>query len=168
MAPRKVILFLCPYALESAVSKWRSSLAVALRAWCGQRVRMVDCVPPFEDETPGDPRPFWFRPYATTSDARRKLLRKQIFAGIVSILQMVARHRPSVIVRSEQGGLMAYSVRSNCPEWRVARAPHICPAAAACNDLQPSGTSCRGNARLRTWATRVLSSPRRATRVCRL
>ena len=68
---------------------------------------MVESVPPYEDDNALDPVGFWFRPYVAKADDRRKLMRKQIFASLVSILHDVVKHRPVIIVGAEQGGLMS-------------------------------------------------------------
>ena len=67
-------------------------------------VRLHDADPTFETE---DGVPYWLRPVHRDPDLRRKLLRKQIFAGIVIALKEVERQRARILAGSEQGGLIA-------------------------------------------------------------
>ena len=79
--------------------------------WFDQSVRLIVCDPPYEDDPSvspsADQTAYWYKPHATTEEARRKLLRKQIFASLVTVLQAVARYRPVALVGAGQGGLIA-------------------------------------------------------------
>jgi hypothetical protein len=103
---KQTILYLPPYAVPEIAEKWRASCRVAAQGWVGGKVRMLESAPPYEDDSP-EPVAYWFRPYAKDKDARRKLLRKQLFAGLVSVLHACAKHRPAAIVGAEQGGILA-------------------------------------------------------------
>ena len=50
---------------------------------------------------------YWTRPVAQKYDARRKLLRKEVFASIVTVLTQMVRYHSRIIVGYEQGGLVA-------------------------------------------------------------
>ena len=69
------------------------------------KIRVIESQPPHEDEG-REPVPHFMRPYAPTPDARRRLLRTQIFASIASVLHEVAAKRPRVMVGIGQGSLV--------------------------------------------------------------
>ena len=55
-----------------------------------------------------DPCGYWIRHTSEKSeDGKRKLLRKQIFTGIVNVLHEVVQHHPQVIIGYGQGALIA-------------------------------------------------------------
>ena len=50
---------------------------------------------------------YWLKPHDKDPDKRRKLLRKQLFAGLVTMLAEVVKYRPRLIAGVGQGGLLA-------------------------------------------------------------
>ena len=53
-------------------------------------MRVITCDPPFEEEG-FEQNGHWTRPMGT-EEAKKKMLRKQIFAGLVAVLRAVADH----------------------------------------------------------------------------
>jgi hypothetical protein len=90
---RRKILFLGSWAPEVVVSKIG-------KAWVGRLAELLsinfDCQiaePPLTTEEL-DCRGNWFNPTARTDEARVKILRKQVFTGLVAMLQHAVRWRP--------------------------------------------------------------------------
>ena len=104
---RTVVLFLGPFALESVVEQrareWKTRLQMLLNR--SVHVEIADPVYGTEDDI--ECKGYWVRPVAATVEARIKMLRKQLFSGVVSVLAQVCRTQPSVIVGYGQGGLIA-------------------------------------------------------------
>ena len=100
-----------PFRVQDDVQKWYLKVHKYMRDWIGVKtpggldkvVKMISAVPPYEDDSP-DPVPYYLRPHANNTDQRRKNLRKQVLASIVSVLQEIVLRQPRVIVGVEQGG----------------------------------------------------------------
>ncbi len=72
-------------------------MAKIAKAWVGRLAELLrlnfDCQiaePPFTTEDL-DCRGYWFNPTARTDEARVKILRKQVFTGLVAMLQHAVR-----------------------------------------------------------------------------
>ena len=107
--PEVMVLFLPPWADEKQIEKHkRAALKVAqLMVGDAGTVRLIQCEPPYSEDEKFEPSCYWLRPRDRDPDRRRKMLRKQIFAGLVSVLSDVAKYRAVAIIGSEQGGLIA-------------------------------------------------------------
>ena len=107
------ILFLPPFRIEEDVHKWFARVHGEMRTWIGadgpmgtRAIKMVSGVPPYTDDSV-DAVPYYMRPHHHTADGRRKLLRKEVLASIVGVLQEVVTRQPRVICAVEQGALIA-------------------------------------------------------------
>ena len=100
------MLFLAPYLLVEAVVKEKENLRLALsREFVGYRVDFVDVEPPFEEPLSGEF--FWLAPYARQAAETKKRYRKQVLAGIVTVLRAVGRVLPDFIAGFQQGAMIA-------------------------------------------------------------
>ena len=110
------MLFLGPYELtfqvDRAAEKYRRQLELDVSQQ-GQlpdgqfRLRVVVCDPPFEIPGFADSKGFWLHPVHAKPEGRRKILRTQVFTGIVQALSFIARQRSRLIVGLGQGALIA-------------------------------------------------------------
>ncbi len=107
--PEVMVLFLPPWADEKQIEKHkRAALKVAqLMVGDAGTVRLIQCEPPYSEDEKFEPSCYWLKPRDRDPDRRRKMLRKQIFAGLVSVLSDVAKYRAVAIIGSEQGGLIS-------------------------------------------------------------
>ena len=88
---------------DAKAKEWKQKVESGL----GAKVRVIVAEPPYSVEEDVDGKGFWFRPRHYKADERRKQLRKQLFASLVTMLGYVTRHRPDMIVGCEQGGTVA-------------------------------------------------------------
>ena len=81
-------LFLQPYASPLIVDRWHTKCRELLSAQVKCSVTLVTCETPYEDEDKSEPYGYWVRPQHKDVDTRRKILRKQLFAAVVMILNL--------------------------------------------------------------------------------
>ena len=85
---KTVILYLPPYGLSKEISYWFGEIHRVFSTELGKDkggLRVVQFDPPYEDDTP-EATLHYMKPHHHTADGRRKLLRKQIFASIVAVM----------------------------------------------------------------------------------
>jgi len=83
------LLVLGPFA-TTAVSEARANAwTQRVRAALGRKVQLFVGDPPFEIEGDLEGKGYWMRPHHPKPDERRKLLRKQVFTGLVLALMYV-------------------------------------------------------------------------------
>ena len=70
-------------------------------------VRAINCDPPFDIPSAVDGKGYWLRPIHAQDDGRRKILRKQLFTGVVLALSALVRQQSRVVLGYGQGGLVA-------------------------------------------------------------
>ena len=100
------VLFLAPYLLVEAVAKETETLRLALsREFLGYRVDFVDVEPPFEEPLSGEF--YWLAPHARQATETKKRYRKQVLAGIATVLRAVGRLLPDFIAGIQQGAMSA-------------------------------------------------------------
>ncbi len=94
---------------------WRRQLTKTARTWV-QRLSTVltmdlDCqvAEPLHSTEDLDRRGYWFNPVARSDEMRVKILRKQAFAGLSSMLQHIAGWKPDII---------SLSPGASSPAWR--------------------------------------------------
>ena len=103
------VLFLPPYCVRPVVDKHLKLAHETVKALVGDQytIHMIEVEPTYSDDAVFDPTSYWVKPHEKDADKRRRLLRKQLFAGIVGVLGAVSKYNPSIIIGSEQGGLIA-------------------------------------------------------------
>ena len=100
------VLFLAPYVSQNALAEARFHLLRALEIRMpGCNIVCSDVEPPFEEPMSGEY--FWLAPYARQATEVRKRFRKQVLAGIITVLRAVCRIRPAFIVGIQQGAMIA-------------------------------------------------------------
>ena len=100
------ILFLAPYLSQVGVIAARDGLKTVLERQMPEvKMNFLEVEPPFEE--PGSGEYFWLAPYARQPSEVRKRYRKQILAGIVTVLRAVGRMAPDFLAGIQQGGLIA-------------------------------------------------------------
>ena len=106
------VAFLGPFAVDYVRDKVCAQWAQGLTIWLSQaagegwKVRLRACDPPFDVPESVDGKGYWMKPVHTTSDGRRKLLRKQIFTSVVHALGEIVKQQARVVVGVGQGGLV--------------------------------------------------------------
>ena len=100
------VLCLGPWASEDIASgaarAWAKRLATLLNT--GLDCQVVD--PPYSTDD-FSCKGYWVRPVARTNETRTKLLRKQTFASLITMMQYVTRWKPDIILGVGQGAFIA-------------------------------------------------------------
>ncbi|NDD62505.1 MAG: hypothetical protein EBZ36_00750, partial [Acidobacteria bacterium] len=104
---RKVkVAYLQAYRTEEAVELEMRALRQALeREMPGCEVELLKIEPSFEEPVTGEF--YWLAPHARQAAETKKRYRKQILAGVVTVLRAVGRTLPDFLVGSQQGALIA-------------------------------------------------------------
>ena len=106
LKPSVRVLFLPPYRTAETVALDRGALARALeREFVGCHLELIDVEPSFEEPMTGEF--YWLAPYARQAAETKKRYRKQVLAGIVTVLRAVGRILPDFIVGMQQGAMIA-------------------------------------------------------------
>lgn len=148
--PKVRVLFLPPYRTPENVSLERAALARALeKEFIGCQLEITDVEPSFEEPMTGEF--YWMAPYARQAAETKKRYRKQVLAGIVTVLRAVGRLLPDFIVGIQQGAMIAALCSTPCCwKWRRGsgwpRMPSWCSferAGLGCEESLPSSRSSR-------------------------
>ena len=101
------VLFLGPFAITSVVEEKKTEWSMKFSKALNIPLRPTVGDPAFDVPEDIDGKGYWVRPVASKEEARRKLLKKQLYSSIVLALSYVVRYRPRVIMGYEQGGLIS-------------------------------------------------------------
>jgi hypothetical protein len=100
------VLFLGPWAQLSAVKAMSAAWGERLAAEIEVGLHCTLLEPPFASEADLNCKGYWLRPVARKPEGRVRLLRKQVFTGLVALLSGVARWSPDIVMGYGQGGLV--------------------------------------------------------------